>query len=47
MQIPFRKFLLTWRGKVVEQQQEMNPDRMLSIGISLAGGTDKLNPPGK
>lgn len=47
VEIPFKTFLLTWRGKVVEQEQEMNPDRILSIGISLAGGTEKLNPAGR
>lgn len=47
MKIPFQRFLLTWRGRLVEQEQEMNPDKILSIGIPLAGGSEKLNRTGK
>lgn len=43
--IPLDRFLLTWRGKVVDTQMEMNPRRILSLGISLAGGSE-LQPEG-
>ena len=45
MELPLKSFLLTWRGKLVEQHQEMNADRIVSLGISLAGGTE-MQPPG-
>ena len=43
--IPFEQFLLTWRGKVVEHKQEINPSRIVSLGISLAG-TEQVQKPG-
>eukprot|EP00884_Botryococcus_braunii_P023156 jgi/Botrbrau1/9524/Bobra.0211s0015.1 len=43
--IPFSRFLLTHRGKLVETRVEMNPDRIISLGISLAGGSH-LQAPG-
>ncbi|GAB4817331.1 hypothetical protein N2152v2_004377 [Parachlorella kessleri] len=45
VEIPLDRFLLTWRGKLVETRVEMNPKRILSLGISLAGGAD-LQPDG-
>ena len=45
VEIPLDRFLLTWRGKLVETRVEMNPKRVLSLGISLAGGAD-LQPDG-
>ena len=38
MTIPLARFLLTWKGRLVEQRVEMNPGRVLSVGIALAGG---------
>ena len=32
------RFLLTWRGKLVDSEQQLNPQRIVSIGIALAGG---------
>jgi hypothetical protein len=32
------RFLLTWKGKVVEEVVELNAKRITSLGISLAGG---------
>jgi NADH dehydrogenase [ubiquinone] 1 alpha subcomplex assembly factor 1 len=46
VEIPLDRFLLTWRGKVIEQQVEMNAARIRGIGISLAGG-DELQPEGE
>jgi NADH dehydrogenase [ubiquinone] 1 alpha subcomplex assembly factor 1 len=40
VEIPLDRFLLTWRGKVIEQRVEMNPGRITGIGVSLAGGDD-------
>lgn len=40
VEIPLDRFLLTWRGKLVETRMEMNPARITSIGISLAGGDE-------
>ena len=38
VEIPLDRFLLTWRGKLVEQKVEMNRARITGIGISIAGG---------
>jgi NADH dehydrogenase [ubiquinone] 1 alpha subcomplex assembly factor 1 len=38
VEIPLDRFLLTWRGKLVEQEVEMNRARITGIGISIAGG---------
>lgn len=40
VEIPFERFLLTWRGRVVDQEVEMNRGKILSLGISLVGGED-------
>lgn len=45
VEIPFQRFLLTWRGRVIEQPRAMSSGRVLSLGISLALG-DKLQKPG-
>lgn len=36
--IPLDRFLLTWKGKLVESRVEMNTERVVSVGISVAGG---------
>ena len=36
--IPLSRFLLTWKGKLVESKMELNPQRIISLGVSLAGG---------
>lgn len=43
--IPLRHFLLTWKGQLVEVKTEINAKRVISLGISLAGG-DALQPQG-
>ena len=43
--IPIPHFLLTWKGQLVEQKTEINAKRIVSVGISLAGG-DALQPQG-
>ena len=43
--LPFSRFLLTWKGKLVETKSRMSPQRITSIGIALAGG-DALQPQG-
>jgi hypothetical protein len=43
VEIPLSRFLLTWRGKVVEEVVELNAKRITTLGISLAGG-DQLQP---
>ena len=43
--IPLSRFLLTWKGRLVESKMELNPQRIISLGVSLAGG-DKLQPQG-
>ncbi|PRW44841.1 putative complex I intermediate-associated 30 [Chlorella sorokiniana] len=45
VEIPLSRFLLTWKGKVVEEVVEVNAKRITSLGISLAGG-DQLQPEG-
>ena len=45
VEVPLERFLLTWRGKVIEQAVEMNPGRITGVGVSLAGG-DELQPEG-
>ena len=43
--IPVHQFLLTWKGQLVEQKTEINAKRVVSMGISLAGG-EALQPQG-
>lgn len=43
--LPFSRFLKTWRGRVLETEEEMNSRAVLSVGIALAGGSS-LQPPG-
>ena len=43
--IPMSRFLLTWRGRVVESEVELNAHRITSLGVSLAGG-EELQPEG-
>lgn len=39
--LPLDRFLLTHKGRLVETRSEMNPHRIVSLGISLAaGGSD-------
>ena len=38
VQIPFSRFVKTWRGRVVDTDTELNSRRVLSLGLSLAGG---------
>mmetsp|Transcript_13758 Transcript_13758/g.26394 ORF Transcript_13758/g.26394 Transcript_13758/m.26394 type:complete len:229 (-) Transcript_13758:531-1217(-) len=45
VEIPINRFLLTWRGRVIEQPKEMSTSRVISLGISLALGK-KLQKPG-
>jgi NADH dehydrogenase [ubiquinone] 1 alpha subcomplex assembly factor 1 len=35
--LPLERFLLTYKGRLVEMRTEMNPYRIISLGISLAG----------
>ncbi|KAL4448351.1 hypothetical protein ABPG75_005570 [Micractinium tetrahymenae] len=46
VEIPLSRFLLTWKGKVVEEVVEVNAKRITSLGISLAGG-DNLQKDGE
>mmetsp|Transcript_19082 Transcript_19082/g.41785 ORF Transcript_19082/g.41785 Transcript_19082/m.41785 type:complete len:235 (-) Transcript_19082:330-1034(-) len=46
VEVPFKRFVLTWRGRVIEQPYEMSTNRVVSLGISLAMG-DKLQDPGR
>ena len=43
--IPLERFLLTWKGRLVESRMELNPQRIISLGVSLAGG-EQLQPEG-
>jgi len=36
--IPLDRFLLTWKGRLVERRMELHPERIISLGVSLAGG---------
>ena len=45
VEVPLRRFLLTWKGRLVEERSEMNPARVFSLGIGLAGGP-QLQAPG-
>eukprot|EP00887_Chlorella_sp_A99_P007396 scaffold2.g7396.t1 len=38
VEVPLSRFMLTWKGRVVEEVVELNPKRITAIGISLAGG---------
>ena len=37
VEIPLSRFLLTHKGRLVEERQIINQHRILSLGISLAG----------
>jgi len=45
VEVPLSRFLLTWKGRLVEERSAMNPQRALSLGIGLAGGA-QLQAPG-
>mmetsp|Transcript_11316 Transcript_11316/g.19322 ORF Transcript_11316/g.19322 Transcript_11316/m.19322 type:complete len:230 (+) Transcript_11316:87-776(+) len=45
VEVPLKRFILTWRGRVIEQPLEMSTNRVVSLGLSLAIG-DKLQKPG-
>ncbi|KAK3257909.1 hypothetical protein CYMTET_33021 [Cymbomonas tetramitiformis] len=38
MQVDMKRFLLTWRGRVVQQPREMSKKRILSLGLSVGVG---------
>ena len=40
VEVPLTRFLLTWRGRVVEEAVEVNPRAVTTLGISLAGGEE-------
>ncbi|KAK9834154.1 hypothetical protein WJX81_003453 [Elliptochloris bilobata] len=46
VQVPLSRFLLTWKGRLVEERSAMNPERVVSLGIGLAGGPS-LQAPGR
>lgn len=49
VEIPVSKFVLTYKGKLVETRAEMNPERIVSVGLSVAVddvGWERLQPPG-
>ena len=45
VRLPLARFLKTWKGKIVDGEGEMNARRVLSLGVSLAGGGE-LEAPG-
>ena len=45
VRLPLSRFLKTWKGKIVDGEGEMNARRVLSLGVSLAGG-GALDAPG-
>ena len=38
VRVPMSRFLKTWRGKVLDSEHEMNATKIVSLGISVAGG---------
>lgn len=46
VEIPLSRFLLTWKGRVVDELVHMNRQRVTSVGLSLAGGS-QLQPDGE
>lgn len=36
--VPMRRFLKTWRGRVMEHEHEMRASRVVGLGIAVAGG---------
>ena len=44
--IPLDRFMLTWRGRLVEEDVPLHTARITSISISIAGGDDSSQPPG-
>jgi NADH dehydrogenase [ubiquinone] 1 alpha subcomplex assembly factor 1 len=45
VEVPLERFLLTWKGRLVEERSSMNPRRAISLGLGLAGGP-QLQAPG-
>jgi NADH dehydrogenase [ubiquinone] 1 alpha subcomplex assembly factor 1 len=45
VRLPLARFLKTWRGKLLDGEEEMNRTKVISFGISLAGG-GQLEPQG-
>ena len=44
--IPLDRFVLTWRGRLVEEDVPLQTAKITSISISIAGGDDASQPPG-
>jgi len=42
VRVPLSRFLRTWRGKLIGGEAEMNARRVLSLGVSVAGGGGAL-----
>ena len=36
--VPMKRFLKTWRGRVMEHEHEMRASRVVGLGIAVAGG---------
>jgi len=36
VEIPLARFLQTWKGRLVDNEEEMNPGRIVGLGISVA-----------
>lgn len=45
VEVPLDAFVLTWRGKVVEQPVEMNRTKVTGMGISLLGNDEQKEGP--
>lgn len=37
MEVPLERFLQTWKGRLVDTEEAMNPGRVVGLGISVAG----------
>lgn len=37
VEVPLGRFLQTWKGRLVDSEEQMNPGRIVGLGISVAG----------
>jgi NADH dehydrogenase [ubiquinone] 1 alpha subcomplex assembly factor 1 len=41
VEVPLERFLQTWKGRLVDSEDAMNPGRIVGMGISVAGAGER------
>ena len=47
VEVPLEGFVLTWRGRPVGERVEMGRSKVVSIGLALLGGDDRVEEEGE